>query len=354
MKKKWIALIVITILILLGIIIFLLLNRQETYIIKLDTDGGSEVANIEIKDKEITKLPDEPKKEGYKFVGWTNKKGKVVTIGTKITEDTTFKAKWISNDVETSKITYDTDGGNKIEDIIIEKGTVILMPVEPKKEGHIFIGWVNEDGYLITEDIKLDEDTTLKAFWISEKAKTVEIKFDTDGGNKIESIVLENGKIILLPMNPTKEGFKFAGWVDKDGNEITKETKITTDMVIKATWKEPYTCPKDCNPIEDGSKCTREVTTNMVTKTSCPSGYKLIEGNCLDVANQYHAIHTDTNPFWKCNSSNEYMYTEIEGMGALMWCAKKTNKVTSKICPSGYTKSDNVCKKTETIKCQEN
>ena len=353
MKKKWIALIVITILILLGIIIFLLLNRQETYIIKLDTDGGSEVENIEIKDKKITKLPDEPKKEGYKFVGWTNKKGKVVTVGTKITEDTTFKAKWISNDVETSKITYDTDGGNKIEDIIIEKGTVILMPVEPTKEGYIFVGWVNEDGYLITEDITFDEDTTLKAFWISEKAKTLEIKFDTDGGNKIGSIIIENGKIILLPMNPTKEGFKFAGWVDKDGNEITKETKITTDMVIKATWKEPYTCPKDCTPVGDGSKCTKEVTTNMISKTSCPSGsisYNTWYGSgtyCINLATKEDASIRQCDT-WE---AAEVDYKDSSGHS---WCVKTVKKVTTKGCPSGYTKSGNVCKKTETIKCQEN
>lgn len=93
----------------------------------------------------------------------------------------------------------------------------------------------------------------------------------------------------------------------------------------------------------------------MVTKTTCPSGYKLVKGQCLDVKNQYHALSIDYSPFWKCNSSSEVMYTELDGTGgAFMWCAKKTNKITTKGCPSGYTKDGTICKKTETVKCTAN
>ena len=46
-------------------------------------------------------FPEAPTKEGYKFVGWTNKDGNVITKGTKVTEDITLKANWVSNDVET-------------------------------------------------------------------------------------------------------------------------------------------------------------------------------------------------------------------------------------------------------------
>ena len=58
-----------------------------------------------------------------------------------------------------------------------------------------------------------------------------------------------------------------------------------------------------------------------------------------------------------CGSEKEdYMYTEIDesGLGAMMWCAKKTNKITKVGCPNGYTQSDNVCKKTEVLSCTIN
>ena len=47
-------------------------------------------------------------------------------------------------------------------------------------------------------------------------------------------------------------------------------------------------------------------------------------------------------------------YTEIEGLGAVDWCAKKVDKVSSLGCPSGYKESGNICKKTETVKCTKN
>lgn len=195
----------------------------------------------------------------------------------------------------------------------------------------------------------------LKAIWIKKDAETVTVKFDTDGGSTVGSITMEKGKTILLPINPTKTGYVFAGWVDENGNSITKDTIVDKDITIKAVWKEPYVCPENCTPTDDGSKCTKEVTTDMITTSACPKGYTLKNGKCLDVANQYHAISIDTSPFWKCNSSSEYMYSQLDGAGgAYMWCAKTTSKVTTKSCPSGYTQSGNVCKKTQTMSCKTN
>lgn len=355
-KKKWIIALILIILLLLIFILYLLFGKAKSFTITFDTNGGTEITNIEVKNNEIVKLPDAPTRDGYKFVGWTNENGNVITKGTKITGDITLKAEWISNDAKTITAEFDTDGGNEIDNILIEKGKIILLPVEPTKEGYIFICWLDSNGNFITKNMTVTDNITLKAMWIKKDANTVTITFDTDGGSYIESIIVENGKVILLPVNPTKEGYVFAGWVDENGNAITKNSIVDKNITIKATWKKPYSCPSDCTPIGDGSKCNKEVTTNMVTTSSCPNGYKLINGQCLDVANKYHANSISVSPWWSCNSSSEYMYSEVDksGMGAFMWCAKKTNKVTKTSCPSGYTQSGNICKKTETINCTAN
>lgn len=356
MKKKWIIALILIILLLLIFILYLLFGKEKSFTITFDTNDGTEISSIEVKNEEIVKLPETPTRDGYKFVGWTNKDGKIITKGTKVTKDITLKAEWISNNVETITAVFDTNGGNEIDNILIEKGKIILLPVDPIKEGYIFVCWIDGNGNFITNNMIVTNNITLKAMWIKKDAKTVTVKFDTDGGSNVESIIVENGKVILLPINPTKNGYVFAGWIDENNNILSKDTIVYKNLTIKATWKEPYTCPSDCTPVGDGSKCTKEVTTNMVITASCPSGYKLIEGQCLDVANQYHANSIDVSPWWSCNSSSEYMYTEIDesGMGAMMWCAKKTNKVNATKCPSGYTQSDNVCKKTETINCTAN
>ena len=355
-KKKWIIALLLVILLLLFIILYLLFWKEKAFIITFDTNGGTSISSIEVKDNEIVKLPENPSKEGYKFVAWTNEDGKVITEGTKVTKDITLKAEWVSNDAKVVTTTFDTDGGNEINIILIEKGKHILLPIEPVKEGYIFVGWIDENGYLVTNNMIVSSNITLKAMWIKKGVESVTIKFDTDGGNNIGNIIIENGKVILLPINPTKEGYAFAGWVDENGNAVTKDTIVNKNITIKALWKEPYTCPSNCTPIGDGSKCTKVVTKDMVNKTSCPSGYTLKNGQCLDVAHQYHANSIDVSPWWSCNSSSEYMYSEIDesGMGAFMWCAKKANKVTTKGCPSGYTQNGNICTKTETIGCKAN
>ena len=96
----------------------------------------------------------------------------------------------------------------------------------PSKEGYKFVAWINEDGKVITEWTKITKDITLKAEWVSNDAKVVTTTFDTDGGNNIGNIIIENGKVILLPINPTKEGYTFAGWVDENGNICTKTEAI--------------------------------------------------------------------------------------------------------------------------------
>ena len=335
---------------------YILFSGDKSFTITFDTNGGTEISEVEVKNNEIVKLPNEPVKEGYKFVGWTNEEGKVITKGTKVTKDITLKANWISKDAKIVTAKFNTDGGNEIDDISLEKNKTILLPINPTKEGYVFVGWKDKDGKIISENMIVTKAITLTAVWVEKGVNVKTITFNTDGGSNIENIVVEDGKVILLPVNPTKEGYVFAGWVDENGNAVTKDTVITNDMTIKALWKEPYTCPDDCKPIGNGSKCTKEVTTKMISQTSCPSGYKMIEGQCLDVKNQYHAQSIEQSPWWACNSSSEYMYTEIDesGMGAMMWCAKKTNKVTTKVCPSGYTQSKDICKKTETINCKAN
>ena len=268
-KKKWIIALVLIILLLLIFILYLLFGREKSFTITFDTNGGTAVSNIEVKDGEIVKLPEVPIKDGYTFGGWINKDGNVITKGTKVTEDITLKAVGISNDAETIIVEYDTDGGNEIDNILIEKGKIILLPIEPTKDGYIFGGWLDGNGNFITEDMLVTNNITLKAMWIKKGAKTVTVTFDTDGGSDIGSIVIESGKIILLPINPTKAGYVFAGWVDENGNAIAKDYIVSKNITLKATWKEPYTCPSDCTPIGDGSKCTKEVTANMVTTSPC-------------------------------------------------------------------------------------
>lgn len=351
-KKKWIIALILIILLLLLVILYLLFCFNKSFTITFDTDGGSEIASIEVKDGEIVKLPETPTKDGYKFVGWTNDKGRVVTTGTKVTKNLKLKAEWVKSDAKTVSIQFDTDGGNEINNVVIEQGKVVLLPVEPVKDGYIFVGWIDANGNLITDNMEITANIILKAFWIKKDAETKKINFDTDGGNAIGSIIIEKGKVILLPINPIKIGYVFAGWVDENGNSVTKDTIISENMTIKALWKS-YTCPTGCTPIGDGSKCTREKTASMQTTYACPSGstlYNTWYGSgsfCIKLSTKVDASLRQCDT-WE---HAEVDYKDSKGKS---WCVKTVSKVATKKCPSGYTKSGNVCKKTETINCTAN
>ena len=69
-KKTFI--IIMLALILLSIILFLVFGRKGSYTITFDTNGGTEITSIKVKNGEIVTLPEVPKKEDYIFAGWKN------------------------------------------------------------------------------------------------------------------------------------------------------------------------------------------------------------------------------------------------------------------------------------------
>lgn len=376
-KNKFVIIGIILILIL--IILLLIFGRKGSYTITFDTDGGTEISSIEVKNGEVVTLPNAPIKEGHTFIGWTNEDGQVLTKGAKIKDDVTLKAEWISNDAETITAEFDTDDGNETNDVVIEKGKLILLPIEPTREGYIFVGWLDGNGNIVTNNMIVTNNITLKAMWIKKGTKTVTLKVNIDGVNEIGNIIIEKGTVIMLPINPTKTGYAFAGWVDEDGNVITKDSIVDKNTTIKATWKEPYTCASDCIPIGDGSQCTKTTTTDLVVYTGCPSGTETVERFCSahkrqviigfdeDQTIEYAGILCSENSNNFCVDYNGryttmefncpsgyFQYTQSDsGLDAVNGCAKKYDKGGSS-CPSGYTKDGNKCIRTEIINCTEN
>ena len=90
------------------------------YTITFNTNGGSEVKDIEyINESEEITLP-EPTKEGFNFKGWyedeTFAGEKVNMIAKGTTRNITLYAKWEKTDVKYT-ITFNTNGGSEVKDI---------------------------------------------------------------------------------------------------------------------------------------------------------------------------------------------------------------------------------------------
>ena len=122
------------------------------YTITFDTDGGSAVAPITQDYGTAVTAPANPTKEGYTFAGWDAE-----IPATMPAENVTVKAKWTVNQYT---ITFDTDGGSKIDPITQDYGTAVTAPANPTKEGYTFAGWDAEIPATMPA-----ENVTIKAKW---------------------------------------------------------------------------------------------------------------------------------------------------------------------------------------------
>ena len=185
------------------------------YTITFNTDGGSKIDPITQNYGTKITAPKDPTKTGYTFTGWDMEIPKTMPA-----ENVTVTATWKINQYT---ITFDTDGGSKIDPITQNYGTKITAPANPAKEGYTFAGWSEK----IPETMPAN-NLAIKAKWTINKYT---ITFNTDGGSKIDPITQNYGTAITAPADPTKTGYTFAGW-----DENIPANMPAKNMTIKAKW----------------------------------------------------------------------------------------------------------------------
>lgn len=129
----------------------------------------------------------------------------------RVRKDLDFYAKW---DIAHYNVTYANTFGaynqNKINTITYFDDKVELLPLENYPDGLEFVGW-RLDGKLIDAiPSGIDRDIELVAEWNKLK---MEMNFVTgDPSIEVSSITGYFGDPLILPSDPTREGFYFAGW----------------------------------------------------------------------------------------------------------------------------------------------
>ena len=198
-------------------------------------EGVANPANYTVESEAITL--NNPTKEGYTFAGWTGtgltEASKSVTIAAGSTGDRTYTATWTVNQYT---ITFDSDGGSSVADIVDNYGATLTAPAAPTKTGYTFKGWTPA----FPETMPLN-GASLKATW---EAVTYNISYVLDGGTLAQgdtnpaTYTVESEAITLK--NPTKEGYTFAGWTGTGLTEATTPVTIaagsTGDRSYTATW----------------------------------------------------------------------------------------------------------------------
>ena len=72
---------------------------------------------------------------------------------------------------------------------------------------------------------------------MEEKLKVFKVTFNTNGGDTIEPIEVEEGERIKKPADPVRSGYTFIGWFTKEGEYDFKE-EVHIDHIIPLSTVE--------------------------------------------------------------------------------------------------------------------
>ena len=207
---------------------------ETTYRIYYDSNGGSTVKN---KTSYTVTTPTfklkSPTKKNYKFTGWFSEdmdfydrieKG---TIG-----DLELTALWAPMEY---KLTYKLNGGELYDAPETYYANEALELPIPIKGGCDFMGWKLGNNVITTLPANSTGNKTLTAVW---DVNTFVITYDVNGGKEVKNKTSYTPDTATFKLkNPTREGYKFAGWYDQYGEKVQSIKKGSFgDLDLIAVW----------------------------------------------------------------------------------------------------------------------
>lgn len=214
------------------LILFMFLTgcKEKTYTITFDTTGGNLMENITINEGDNIENIEYPTKDGYLFVSWL-KDGQEYDFDTPITEDITLIANWIETPDVYNYYTVTFVMEEKTERIVVKENELVENLNAEEKEGYRFIGWfIDEEKFDFTTKITKDISLTAKY-----ELNIVTVTYDLDGGYGLALETIPKNTSVPIPETPTKKGYKFLKWT-LDDKEFSFDTKIDKDITLKAVW----------------------------------------------------------------------------------------------------------------------
>ena len=224
---------------------FIIINNNvknnKQYLVTFDSNGGTPIESLKVKKNSLVSKPNDPEKEGYVFLGWTEN-GKVYDFNTKITNNITLVASYEikKENVENYIIKFDTDGGSAILDQVVEKNENVKMPEKPVREGYTFIGWyLDDDAYNF--DTPVIKNLILKAKWEKEKSTNNKANnsLNNNSNNNSNSLKLRIPALTITEQGGDIDswgvGYKVTNIETADGIELYKST-TGNDYILEKSF----------------------------------------------------------------------------------------------------------------------
>lgn len=229
--------------------------RAKEYTIILDYQGAAITGSRSIKvtyDSEISELPWNLSLDNKVFMGWytePNRQGVqiadqygVLPESKKITEQTYditdpngnirlyagFKS-------EEYTITFYGSENNTPEEVKVEYGTPISdVQIDTLVNGKAVLSWSKKRNDINKEQIFDGKVTSDMVLYAAEFAPI--ISFDSNGGEKVSSIIAREGSAIDLPI-PIKTDYVFVNWQTVNGTVFDLSIMPSDSLTLTAKWQ---------------------------------------------------------------------------------------------------------------------
>ncbi len=218
--------------------------------VTFDSDGGSDIDPVTLREGQGLAAPTPPTKEDHQFLGWFIGDEPWDFESGVFTENATLTAHW--KNATTYKVTFDSDGAQHVTPQYIVHGEKAHMPSpSPSKTGYDFVCWKLGDTEWNFDEDTVTENITLTAIWVEVNPDdntqlwgpthvfSYTITFDSAGGTVYKQENYPAGKSlyesgVMLP-KPEKEGYVFAGWY-LNGTRFDENTTLNENILIVARW----------------------------------------------------------------------------------------------------------------------
>lgn len=325
-QKKKIIIIAAIVLLLIIILLFFLLHKK-TYEITFDSNGGTDIASVKVRDGDKLEKPDDPTREGYIFEGWYYL-DELYDFEKPVKSDMTLKAEWAEQGTaEITGIQLDVT-----ELTIAPDGTAVLVAtLQPEDAKQVKLIWTSSDESILT----VDENGNIKAL----KEGTATITVTTEDGKfsascKVvvsnESVAVERVEIsgaqevnvgetiklnaTIYPDNATnkeliwKSSNSYVAKVDKNGNVTgLKAGKVT--ITVKT--------------VDGGYEAKYTITVKSESNNSNPSTQSNIEPSSVNISGARDMTVGETGKLNATISPNN-----ANSKTRLTWSSSNSNVVT--------------------------
>ena len=254
-------------------------NKDIDYTVAFETNGGSSVASVSVKNGRTLAKPADPTKDGYVFIGWYKSAdltgNKFTFNGEKIKGDVTLYARWIEKIDPEYTVSFDLGYEAENPESLTTSGHKLFNLADPVRNGYEFKGWwisctdkADKLSYKYDEETtEFDSDTTLFALWAANETESFtasiserRIEWEGAKGSVYVTVTSPDGNKLVDDQFQSSEanGGKDFAFTEKAAGEYVVEVRCSLGTVTRYYTNKALARARGFR-VEDGTLTFAEV-----------------------------------------------------------------------------------------------